>query len=287
MVYYNLEVFMDLTFCAIASGSSGNSYMVRTEETVLLVDAGISGKRIKEGLEIGGASLDMVNAILVTHEHSDHVRSLGIMQRKCPQAMVWSNIGTFRKISGDVADGRHCTFTTGERFMIGDITVYPFPVSHDAAEPVGFVFEKGDSKMAIVTDTGYVSNEIFEAVLGSDLIVLEANHDESVLRYCRYPFHVKQRILSDHGHLCNEAAADCIERLLREDEKFPVFLLAHLSKENNTPDMALLTVRNALAASDVFDSRKEAFPSAGAGTLHDLRIEVLSRSEPGNVYQLG
>ena len=93
---------MDLTFCAIASGSSGNSYMVRTEETVLLVDAGISGKRIKEGLEKGGASLDMVNAILVTHEHSDHVRSLGIMQRKCPQAMVWSNIGTFRKISGSV-----------------------------------------------------------------------------------------------------------------------------------------------------------------------------------------
>ena len=272
---------MDLTFCAIASGSSGNSYMVRSGETVLLVDVGISGKRIKEGLEKGGASLDAVDAILITHEHSDHVKSLGIMQRKCPQAAVWSNIGTYRKISGEVADGRHHTFTTGEAFRIGDIKVYPFPVSHDAAEPVGFVFEKGDSKMAIVTDTGYLSDEIFEAVRGSDLLVLEANHDEKVLRVGRYPFHVKQRILSDHGHLCNEAAADCIERLLREEDKLPVFLLAHLSKENNTPDIALLTVRNALEASDVFTER------VAAGALEDLRIEVLSRSEPGNVYQLG
>ena len=281
---------MDLTFCAIASGSSGNSYMIRSGTTVLLVDVGISGKRIKEGLEKGGASLDAVDAVLITHEHSDHVKSLGIMQRKCPGAQVWSNIGTYRKISSEVADGRHHTFTTGQAFTIGDITVYPFPVSHDAAEPVGFVFEKGDSKMAIVTDTGYVSNEIFEAIRGSDLIVLEANHDESVLRYCRYPFHVKQRILSDHGHLCNEAAADCIERLLREDRTFPVFLLAHLSKENNTPDMALLTVRNALEASDVFDARAAVFAeddAAGAGTLEDLRIEVLSRSVPGRVYELG
>ena len=281
---------MDLTFCAIASGSSGNSYMVRSDETVLLVDAGISGKRIKEGLEKGGTSLHAVDAILVTHEHSDHIRSLGIMQRKCPAARVWSNIGTFRRISGDVEDGRHSTFTTGESFRIGDITVYPFPVSHDAAEPVGFVFRKGDSQIAIVTDTGYVSNEIFEAIRGSDLIILEANHDENVLRYCRYPFHVKQRILSDHGHLCNEAAADCIEHLLRKDPKLPVFLLAHLSKENNTPDMALITVRNALTASDVFQAREEAFAQEGiapAGTLEDLRIEVLSRSEPGRVYQLG
>ncbi|MCR5134936.1 MAG: MBL fold metallo-hydrolase [Clostridiales bacterium] len=270
---------MDLTFCAIASGSSGNSYMVRSDETVLLVDAGISGKRIKEGLEKGGASLDAVDAILVTHEHSDHVRSLGIMQRKCPGAQVWSNIGTFRRISGDVEDGRHSTFTTGEAFRIGDITVDPFPVSHDAAEPVGFVFRKGDSRIAIVTDTGYVSDEIFEAIVGSDLVILEANHDENVLRYCRYPFHIKQRILSDHGHLCNEAAADCIERLLRESDKLPVILLAHLSKENNTPDMALITVRNALEASDAFAAREE--------SLRDLRLEVLSRSEPGKVYQIG
>ena len=135
--------------------------------------------------------------------------------------------------------------------------------------------------MAIVTDTGYLSDEIFEAVRGSDLLVLEANHDENVLRVGRYPFHVKQRILSDHGHLCNEAAADCIERLLREEDKLPVFLLAHLSKENNTPDIALLTVRNALEASDVFTER------VAAGALEDLRIEVLYRSEPGNVYQLG
>lgn len=282
---------MDLTFCAIASGSSGNSYMVRSDETVLLVDVGISGKRIKEGLEKGGASLDAVDAILITHEHSDHVKSLGIMQRKCPQAAVWSNIGTFRKISGEVADGRHHTFTTGERFLIGDIEVTPFPVSHDAAEPVGFVFEKGESKMAIVTDTGFVSDTIYEAVRGSDLLVLEANHDENVLRYCRYPFHVKQRILSDHGHLCNEAAAGLMDRLLREEDKLPVFLLAHLSKENNTPEMALLTVRNELEASGVFAARAKSLAARGAkeaaGSLEELRLEVLSRSEPGNVYRLG
>lgn len=269
---------MGLSFCAIASGSSGNSYMVRSDDTVLLVDVGVSGKRIAEGLARGGASLEDVNAILVTHEHSDHVKSLGVMQKKCPQAMVFSNLGTFRHIGGEVEEARHMAFATGESFAVGDITVTSFAVSHDAEEPVGFTFAKGESKLAIVTDTGVVTEEIFTAVRGSDLIVLEANHDENVLMYCKYPYHIKRRILSDHGHLCNEAAAACIARILREEEKRPVFLLAHLSKENNLPDMALLTVRNCLEEEDVFAGRPD--------RLDDLTLDVLSRSAPSRLYRL-
>ncbi len=269
---------MDLTFCALASGSSGNSYLVKSGTTTLLVDVGISGKRICDGLALAGAAADSVDGILITHEHSDHIRSLKVMQKRSPEAYIYTNLGTYTCIRDEIADGRHIAFETGASFAIGDITVTSFPVSHDAAEPVGFTFEKGESKLAIVTDTGYVSEEIFRAVSGSDLLVLESNHDEHILQFCRYPYHIKRRILSDRGHLCNEAAAEVMGRLLAEGEKRPVFLLAHLSQENNTPDLALITVENYLEESGVFEGRED--------SREDLRVDVLSRTEPSRIYHL-
>ena len=303
---------MDLAFCSFASGSSGNSYLIKSEETTLLVDVGISGKRIAEGMAGVGLDVADIDAILITHEHSDHVHSLGVMQKKAPDALIWSNLGTFECVADKIEEGRHRAFNTGESFTIGDIEVLPFRLSHDAAEPVGYRFRKNDKSLAIVTDTGYVSEEIYEAVRDCDLLVLEANHDENVLMVCRYPYHVKRRILSDKGHLCNEAAAAVMSRIIKErfgeadrkligaeenpgtgtaeaeqkaegvkaplrDVRLPVFLLAHLSKENNTPDMALITVRNALEEEKLFEGR---------GSFDDLTLEVLRRDRPGRIFVL-
>ena len=273
---------MSLLFRAIASGSSGNCYLVHSGTTTLLVDVGISGKRIAEGLAGAGLTPDDVDAILITHEHSDHIKSLGVMQRKSPRALVYSNAGTFECIVDLLEEGRHVLFTTGESFTVGDITVHPFPVSHDAAEPVGYTFTlAGDepNKVAIVTDTGCITEEIYEAVRDADILALEANHDESVLMMCRYPYHVKRRILSDRGHLCNEAAAAFMCRILTEQEKRPVFLLAHLSQQNNTPEMALITVRNILEEMQVFKERPD--------SIEELVLEVALRDRPSRVFRLG
>ena len=280
VLWYN-DCVMSLLFRAIASGSSGNSYFVHSGATTLLVDVGISGKRIAEGLAEADLDIKAVDGILITHEHSDHIKSLGVIQRKAPRALVYSNAGTFACIADQIEEGRHALFTTGEDFTIGDITVHPFPVSHDAAEPVGYTFTQAGSepnKVAIVMDTGHITDEIYEAVCDADIIALEANHDENVLMVGRYPYYVKRRILSDMGHLCNEAAAAFMCRILTEQEKRPVFLLAHLSRENNTPDMALITVRNALEEAAVFDGRSD--------SLEDLVLEVALRDRPSRIFRL-
>ena len=275
---------MDLAFCSFASGSSGNSYLIKSEETTLLVDVGISGKRIAEGMADVGLDVADVDGILITHEHSDHVHSLKVMQKKAPDALIWTNRGTYGCIKDDLRTGRHRVFATGESFTIGDIEVLPFPLSHDAAEPVGYRFRKNGKSLAIVTDTGYVTDEIYEAVRGCDLLVLEANHDENVLMVCNYPYHVKRRILSFTGHLCNDVAAETMSRIIGErfaesgdDAVLPIFLLAHLSRENNTPAMALITVRNVLEESGVFE---------GHGSFEDLTLDVLRRDEPSRIYVL-
>ena len=173
------------------------------------------------------------------------------------------------KTSG-LGSTRFVPVTGGEDFMVGDIRVIPFNVSHDTAEPVAYAFEKGGRKAAVVTDTGFVSDEIFENIKDADLLVLEANHERNILLYSRYPYPVKHRILSDLGHLSNEAAAECLIRILTElgGSKIPRVLLAHLSKENNTPQQAMITVRNLLEEEGFFIGK-------------DLELEVVDREETG------
>ncbi len=269
---------MGLTFCSLASGSSGNSYMIRYEDTILLVDVGISGKRIVEGLIGAQAQAQEVKGILLTHEHSDHVKSLKVIQKKCPQARIYANQGTYDQVAQQIQEGRQQLFTTGESFFIDHIQVTPVPLSHDAQEPVGYTFCAGGRKLSIFTDTGYVTPTIRQQVRGSHLIVLESNHDEHILQFCRYPYHIKRRILSDQGHLSNETAALFMCDLIREEEALPGFLLAHLSKENNTPEMALITARNVLLEQDAFRNRPE--------TVADLLLEVLQREAPSRVFQV-
>ncbi|MBQ3107138.1 MAG: MBL fold metallo-hydrolase [Firmicutes bacterium] len=248
---------MALTFCSFSSGSSGNCYLIKSEETALLVDAGISLKRIREGLAASGTPEEAVSAVLVTHEHSDHIRSIGAVggKRGLGTPRIYANAGTWNAISklpaylGMEIPGQ-TTYVTGEDFTIGDITVHSFPVSHDAAEPVGYSFRCGESCVAIITDTGVVTPEIYEEACRANLLVLESNHDVEMLKFCRYPWFLKQRILGESGHLSNELAAQTVLRMLQEGKAPARIALAHLSRENNFPEMAWQTMKNVLEEED-------------------------------------
>ena len=237
---------MALTFCSFSSGSSGNCYLIRSEESAILVDAGISGRKIFRALASVEVDPPDVSAVLITHEHSDHVRSLKTIARKMPHIRACANSGTWKNIGSLVAEKQRAVFQTGEPFYINDIKVNSFPLSHDAEEPVGFSFYKGDKQISILTDTGFLSGEIYEEIKGADLLVLEANHDVDMLRIGKYPWFLKQRILGHKGHLSNVDAAEAICRILSEKQKYIHVLLAHLSRENNFPEMAYQTIKNLL-----------------------------------------
>ena len=269
---------MELAICSFASGSSGNCFLIKTEETAVLVDAGISGRQVESGLASLGLTAADLRAVLVTHEHSDHIRGLKVISsRSC--APVFASEGTFKGIDFAEELGSKAVFCPGEVFTVGDIRIESFATSHDAAEPSGFCFTAGSKKIAIVTDTGTVTEDCYSRVKDADILVLESNHDESVLRMGRYPWFLKQRILSDEGHLSNEAAAKTLLRILQEEQasgrpqKNRLVLLAHLSKENNFPEMALQTMSNILGMGGF---------SAGGR----LRIAVLSRTERSPLYTL-
>ena len=264
---------MRLALGCLASGSSGNSYLVKSESTSILVDAGISGKKILERLKYFGVS-GCPEGVLITHEHSDHIQGLPALMKR--GVCVYANGGTARAIPECLRPGLFTQINTGEKFYIGDIEVSSFSVSHDAAEPVGFSFEKEGACISIITDTGYVTDDCYRYMRKADILVLESNHDESMLRIGRYPWFLKQRILSRSGHLSNEAAAEAVAQILLEDSlggevKYRKLLLAHLSKENNFPEMALATMTNVLE-------------SKGFCCGRDISLETLSRTEASTLF---
>ena len=264
---------MALKFCSFASGSSGNCYLIKSEETAILIDAGISGKRILEGLDETDTPREMVSAILVTHEHIDHVQSLPVMTKRIPDMQVYANEATWDQIDRPVPEERREVFTTGEEFEIGDLTIRPFSVSHDAAEPVGFSIISDGRKISICTDSGYISNEIVEEISDADLLLLEANHEKEMLLFGKYPYPLKQRILGDEGHLSNLHCGECLCRIVSENPKRRRVLLGHLSRENNTPEVAMQAIINTLEEERIF-------------TGDELQIEVALRDHISDVYEL-
>ena len=269
---------MALSFCSFASGSSGNCYLVESENTTLLVDVGITGKRILAGLQENGHDPTEVDGILLTHEHIDHVRSIRMLGRKACHAEVFGSSGTLNGIEPDrlPQDRTHALTFPLEDFRIGDIQVKPFALSHDASQPTGYSFCHEENQVTIVTDTGYVTEEIFRHICQADLLVLEANHEVNILRMGPYPYPLKQRILGEEGHLSNETAGDTIARMLdvREKNDPPTVLLGHLSRENNTPQQAYLTVRNILFENDYYVDR-------------DVALDVILRDEVSRRYEVG
>ncbi|MFD2170565.1 MBL fold metallo-hydrolase [Tumebacillus lipolyticus] len=236
-----------MRFSVLCSGSSGNSIYVETDQTKILIDAGVSGKQITSSLKEIGVDVSELDALLVTHEHSDHVRGVGVMARKCKGLDVYATAGTWRgmqKHVGDIAEERQHVFAVEDALNFADLHIEPFPVSHDALDPVGFCFYQGETKLALATDLGYASDRVKRAIQGADALIFEANHDPEMLRMGPYPWSVKQRILGDKGHLSNESAGDVLSEVLSGDSK-DVYL-AHLSPDNNMPEIAEITVRGVL-----------------------------------------
>lgn len=205
---------MDL--CSIASGSSGNCIYAGTDDCHLLVDAGISGKRIENGLNSIGLKTAEMDGILITHEHSDHIAGLGVVARKygIPMYGTKETIDAILHTSsvGKVDESLFHPILPDEAFTIGDITVKPFSISHDAANPVAYVMEHDTKKVAVATDLGKYDDYIIDKLQGLDVLLLEANHDIRMLQAGSYPYPLKRRILGERGHLSNEASGQLLEK---------------------------------------------------------------------------
>ncbi|NLV88313.1 MAG: MBL fold metallo-hydrolase [Tissierellia bacterium] len=246
---------MELRFCSLSSGSSGNCQYIETNNTRLLVDAGFSGKRIEALLGSIGVSPTSLDGILVTHEHMDHIKGVGVLSRRY-DLPVYANMNTWRemgKIIGEVKEKNIRVFETDKYLSINDIDIYPIKVFHDAIEPVGYIFYYNRTKVSIVTDTGWVNDSIKSAIKGSNLYLLEANHDVTMLKEGSYPWYLKQRILSTRGHLSNDDAGRILGEVISGNGE--IVLLGHLSKENNTEYLAYETVKEKILCQGIDISR--------------------------------
>jgi len=248
---------MGLRFTVLASGSTGNATVVSTDAATILVDAGLSGKKMEELLRERGVSGSDLDAVFVTHEHTDHVRGLGALARKY-RLPVYANEKTWAAMMrqvGELEDWQRKVMPANSVMEIADLRIESYLISHDAAEPVGYVFESGGARLGLATDMGYMSDKVAQRLKGLDVLILEANHDIEMLRMGRYPWNVKRRILGDTGHLSNDAAGEALCRLLTGDTRR--VYLAHLSQEHNLMDLAKLTVNTILEENGFFYRQDE------------------------------
>jgi len=265
---------MALRFCPLYSGSSGNCTFISDGKTGIIIDAGLSGKRIEAALAQIDFLPEALSGILITHEHTDHVKGAGILSRKY-HLPIYSNEGTknaMRSALGAVPDNMFRIFETGSDFYIGSLAVRAFPIPHDAREPVGFKVFSGARSVAVATDMGYLRNNVIDELSGTDMILLESNHDPQMLmNNPHYSAQLKRRILGNHGHLSNETCAAGVLRLYEEGTRH--FVLGHLSGENNTPELA-------------FDTTLNAVVRAGLAPDSDVYIHMAWRDHVGEVYTI-
>ncbi len=236
-----------LNICSLRSSSKGNCTAVFSDTTKILIDCGISCKMTVSALFDIGIMAEEIDAIFVTHEHNDHIRGINLFSKKY-NVPVYANSATWtsmRELLPGVSEENVCIIEE-EAVKIGDINVCAFAISHDAVNPVGYTMVSGDEKVSVATDTGLVNPSMFDALCGSDKVMIEANHDLNLLAMGSYPDMLKRRIRGDKGHLCNEKAGELALSLFKEGTK--KFLLGHLSEENNNPDLAYVTVREMIAS---------------------------------------
>ena len=259
-----------LELCTLASGSSGNSLLVTDGRTHVLVDAGISCRRICTGLKELGVEPTELAGVLITHEHSDHISGLTTLTKQL-RLPVYASPGTGRQLCYRIAFLEELLrpVAPGEGFSIGGLAIESFPTSHDAAESVGYALSAGGRRAAVVTDLGYVTDAVLSGVRGADLLVAEANYDEEWLLSGPYPYYLKRRILGDRGHLSNDAGAALVR--VAGIVASRTVVLAHLSHENNTPARAHEVVRGVLER-------------RGAAVGRDVALEVAPRSEKSRRY---
>lgn len=251
-------------FCNLYSGSSGNCSLVETENTKILVDAGVTSKKIREGLETIGKSINQIDAVIITHEHSDHVKGLQVLCKN-NNIPIYANSHTFSMMKQVIPEEQKKYFNTNEYFEIKDLRIYPFSIPHDAADPCGFSIYHDKNKISIATDIGHMENKIIDNLAGSDYILLESNYEPNMLKCSRYPYQLKKRILGENGHLSNEDAANTISTLVKLGVSN--FSLGHLSEENNLPELAYQTVMEEIMKNTYSDK---------------LRLNVCDRYKPND-----
>lgn len=265
---------MRLEFCPLNSGSNGNSSFVMAGNTRLLVDAGLTGRTIAGALETIKVLPETIDAILVTHEHADHVRGIGVLARKY-HIPVYANEATWQHMPrsiGDIPLGLKRVFDSETDFYIGDIGVFSIPIPHDTVEPVAFRLYAGSRSLTIATDMGKVPKKVLRYLAGSDLILLESNHDPEMLKNNhRYPESLKRRILGTHGHLSNQSCGQTLISLYETGVRHAV--LGHLSEDNNTPELAIRTVQEELL-------------QTGLKPGQDIRLDMAWRDRVSAYYTL-
>ncbi|MEF9945036.1 MAG: MBL fold metallo-hydrolase [Lachnospiraceae bacterium] len=234
-----------MRLCSIASGSSGNCIYVGSDRTHVLVDTGISKKRIDEGLHTIGIKGEELSGILVTHEHSDHIKGLGVFSRKYG-IPIYATRGTLQGIEnysslGKMPEGLFHVIEVDETFSLGDLSIHPFSISHDANEPAGYRIGQGGKSVGVATDLGVYTDYTVENLKGIHALLLEANHDIHMLEVGSYPYYLKQRVAGEQGHLSNELSGRLLCDILHKDLK--CVMLGHLSQENNYEKLAYETVK--------------------------------------------
>ena len=259
-------------FCSLYSGSSGNCLLIQTSDTKILIDAGESAKKISTALSSMDIDPTQIDAILVTHEHSDHVRGLGTFSKKY-DIPVFANSKTWDAMpeqSSKISENNMKKFTIEENFEIGDLKIHPFKIPHDAANPCGFNIFYNDTKISIATDLGHITSNIAHKLEDSNFILLESNYDPEILKCSAYPYLLKRRIAGPNGHLPNSDAGKIVSFLMNSGLKS--VMLGHLSRENNFPELAYKTVVDTLI-DDKLDCSK-------------IKIDVASRFAPSPTIKL-
>ncbi|MBC1285869.1 MBL fold metallo-hydrolase [Listeria booriae] len=241
----------ELRFSILASGSSGNATLIETANQTILVDCGLSGKKIENLFSEVGRSMTDVDAILVTHEHVDHIKGLGVLARRY-EVPIYANAKTWAAMEpsiGEINSAQKFQFDMETVKSFGSLQVESFGVSHDAAEPMFYIFHSGKKKFVMITDTGYVSDRMKGHIANADAYLFESNHDVGMLRMGRYPWNVKRRILGDEGHVSNEDAGIAMSEVIGDATKR--IYLGHLSKDNNMKDLARMSVSQTLAGEGI------------------------------------
>ena len=256
-----------LKFCSLYSGSSGNSSLVQSKDINILIDAGVSGKKIVDALASINIAIENISAILVTHEHSDHIQSIATLSKKY-NIPVYANKKTWDAMKdkkNKISEDNVMYFNNNKSFSLGDLTIFPFDIPHDAANPCGFTISDSNSKVSIATDIGHMTTSILDNIKNSNFLLLEANYEPDVLKCSSYPFHLKERIASPIGHLSNIEAGKTINYLA--DFGVKNIMLGHLSKENNFPELAYKSVLEQIENKD-------------------LTLNVASRFEPTKFFEV-
>lgn len=256
-----------LSVCVLASGSKGNAIHISDNETAILIDAGLSGKQIQHRMELKGLSPDNLNAIIVSHEHTDHIRGAGILCRRF-NLPLYINQKTYSVAESKLGKLPEIKIIeSGTSFSINKLKIHPFPTSHDAVDSSGFSVEQNGAKIGIATDLGIANLVVREHLKNCNLVIIESNHDPAMLLSNEnYPWPLKQRVKSRKGHLANHETRELLSEIIHEGLSH--IILAHLSEENNTPQKAHETVLTALNG-------------------HNIKLSVARQHEPGEIIKLG